>query len=237
MITSGDLRLRIVAAFVLIACISQLHALPVAGAVLALVMLAVWRAAPGAPAWRRLLHVEGFMLLLFATLPFTLAGRPLFTLGPLTASVEGVWRAALIASKVSASVLVLMTLLGDAEPSRLGAALRGLRVPERLTRLLVMTVRYTSLIRDEARRLHDAMRARGFRPRSNRHTWRSYGNLIGMLLVRALERAQRVEEAMLCRGYDGRFPYRAQPAPTRRDWAGFGLIVGSGALALVMDRL
>ena len=232
-----DLRLRIVAAFVAVACVSQLHSLAVAAGVLAAVAAAVWLGAPGKAAWRRLLHVEGFMLLLFATLPFTMAGRPLLTVGPLTASVEGSWRAALIACKVSSSVLLLTALLGTVEPARLGAALRGLYVPERVCRLFAMTARYVWLIRDEARRLHDAMRARGFRPRSNRHTWRSYGNLIGMLLVRSLDRAQRIEEAMLCRGYSGRFPHVARDAPALRDWAGLALLAGLGAVALAVDRL
>lgn len=234
---SGDLRLRLVAAFIVLACLSQLQTLPVAAAALVLVALATaWRR-PEARLWRRLLHVEAFLLLLFATLPFTLPGQPLVSLGPLTASVEGVERAALIAAKVSASVLVLATLLGAVEPVRLGSALRGLHVPETLVRLFVLTARYLSLIRDEARRLIEAMRVRGFRPGSNRHSWRSYGHLVGMLLVRALARAQRVEEAMLCRGYEGRFPRLAQPVPTLRDWAGTTAALAFGAAITLADRL
>ncbi len=235
--SSGDLRLRLVAAFIVLACLSQLRTLPVAAAALVLVALATaWRR-PEARLWRRLLHVEAFLLLLFATLPFTLPGQPLVSLGPLTASVEGVERAALIAAKVSASVLILATLLGSVEPVRLGSALRGLHVPETLVRLFVLTARYLSLIRDEARRLIEAMRVRGFRPGSNRHSWRSYGHLVGMLLVRALARAQRVEEAMLCRGYEGRFPRLAQPAPTLRDWAGTTAALAFGAAITLADRL
>lgn len=232
-----DLRLRIVAAFVAIACLSQVMSLPVAAGALAAVGLFVAWSRPQGRLWRRLLHVEGFLLLLFLTLPFTMAGQPLFTLGPLTASVEGVARAALIACKVSASVLILTAMLGTIEPAQLGGALRGLYVPEPLVRLFVLTARYLSLIRDEARRLHEAMRLRAFRPRSNRHTWRSYGNLLGMLLVRALDRAQRVEEAMRCRGYDGRFPRLAQPLPAMRDWAGLTAALGFGLVVLLADRL
>ncbi|MGE4373939.1 MAG: cobalt ECF transporter T component CbiQ [Xanthobacter sp.] len=232
-----DPRLRLVAALVLIGCLSQLHMPTVAGAALALVI--IWSVASGAfrHFWHRLLHVEGFMLLLFLTLPFTVSGTPILSLGPLTASLDGIWMAVLIACKVSASVLVLMALLGDMEPSRFGAALRGCHVPERLSRLLVMTARYVSLIRDEARRLQESMRARGFQPGSNRHSWRSYGNLIGMLLVRALERAERVEEAMLSRGYHGHFPYRTFGRPSVQDWAVFILIAASGMAALLVDRL
>lgn len=232
-----DLRLRILAAFIAIACLSQVASLPVAAMALASVSLFV--ACGGLPAqlWRRLLHVEGFLLLLFLTLPFTMAGQPLFTLGPLSASTEGVSRAALIACKVSASVLLLTAMLGAVEPARLGTALRGLYLPEALVRVFVLTARYVGLIRDEARRLHEAMRLRGFRPRSNRHTWRSYGNLVGMLLVRALDRAHRVEEAMRCRGYDGRFPRLIQPAPAARDWVSLTAALGFGLVVLLADRL
>lgn len=236
-ITPSDLRFRLVAALLLVAAISQLRTLPVAAAALAVAAGIALLSRSGRELWRRLLHVEGFVLLLFLMLPFTVAGEPVLHLGPLSMSAEGLARAALIAAKVSASVLALLLLLGPIEPERLGGALRGLGVPEPLARLFVLTVRYLSLFRDEAARLREAMRARGFRPRTDRHTWRSYGNLVGMLLVRALERARRVEEAMLCRGYQGRFPYAPLPAPTGRDWAGLALAATASVLATGLDRL
>ncbi|HWJ73950.1 MAG TPA: cobalt ECF transporter T component CbiQ [Kaistia sp.] len=231
-----DLRLRIVAAFILILCISQVHWLPVAVAALALTAAAAWSSGLERHLWHRLLHVEGFMLLLFLTLPLTMPGQPIFSLGVVSASLEGLGQAALIACKVSACVLVLMILLGDVEPARLGAALGDLGLPEPIARLIAMTARYLQLIRDEARRLHDAIRARGFRAGSNRHTWRSYGNLIGMLLVRALDRSRRIEEAMLCRGYGGRFPRRSRPAPTRSDWMRFTALAVLGIALIGVDR-
>ena len=237
MIVPADLRLRILAAFLLVAAIAQLRHLPNAAAALAAIAVATLWLRPDRGLWRRLLHVEGFVLLLVLMLPFTVPGAPVFSVGPFSASAEGIGRAALVACKVSASVLVLLFLLGTVEVQRVGAALRGLHVPERLVRLFVLTARYVGLLRDEAARLREAMRARGFRARSNRHTWRSYGNLLGMLLVRALERARRVEEAMLCRGYDGRFPYAALPAPALRDWAGFGLAVMVAVALIAADRL
>lgn len=236
MIVMRDVRLRLVGAFVVIVAISQLHDLMLAIATLVLAIMLALAARVEPRRWRRLVHVESIVLLLFLTLPFAVPGQPLFFIGPLTASLEGVMRAVLIALKISAAVLVLMTLLGGLEPTRIGAALYALRIPEAIVRLFVMTVRYLSLLRDEARRLHDAMRARAFSPRSNRHTWRSYGYLLGMLLVRALERAERVEEAMLCRGYTGRIPRPAPTAPMTRDWIGLLLLGSFSALLLFIDH-
>jgi cobalt/nickel transport system permease protein len=230
-----DLRLRIVATVLVIACLSQVQSLAVAATAFGLAALAAVVSGAATRHWRRLLQVEAFLVLLLVTLPFTIAGQPLVALGPVTASVEGVGRAASILCRVSASVLIALTMLGDVEPVRFGAALRGLHVPERLTRLFVFTARYVTLIGDEGRRLHDAMRARAFRPRSNLHTWRSYGNLVGMLLVRALDRAHRVEEAMLCRGFAGQFPRTVQGRPPVRDWIAVSLMAAAGIAALAAD--
>jgi cobalt/nickel transport system permease protein len=37
------------------------------------------------------------------------------------------------------------------------------------------------------------------------HTYKTYAYLVGMLLVRSSDRAERVRNAMLCRGFSGRF--------------------------------
>lgn len=233
----ADLRLRLVAAVLLVLAASQLAHLGPALAALALALLLALAARPDRALWRRLRHVEGFVALLLLTLPFAVPGAPLLTLGPLSASLEGLARAALLAAKVTTAALVLLALLGTVEPIRLGAALHALRLPEPLVRLFVLTLRYLGLIGDEARRLREAMRARAFRARTDRHTWRSFGNLIGMLLVRALDRARRVEEAMRLRGFSGRFPHAALAAPTARDWTSFALLTGLAAAALLLDRL
>lgn len=155
-----DLRLQIVAAFILILCISQVHLLPVAAIVLAVSVTVAWLMRLERHLWHRLQHVEGFMALLFLMLPLTTPAQPIASIGVVTASLEGLERAALIACKASACVLVLMVMLGQVEASRLGAALRDLGLPEPVARLIAMTARYLQLVRDEARRLHDAMRAR-----------------------------------------------------------------------------
>jgi len=49
------------------------------------------------------------------------------------------------------------------------------------------------------------MQARAFVMGTNRHTWKSIGYLFGMLLIRSVERAERINDAMKCRGFCGRF--------------------------------
>lgn len=154
--------------------------------------------------WRRLLLLQGLLVVLVVTLPFTVAGSPLMELGPVTASREGLTLAFRILLKSNAVMLALLGLVGGLEPVVLGHALGRLGVPDKLVHLLLQTVRQIHLLDQEYGRLRQAMRARAFVPRSDRHTWNSYGWLMGMLLVRALGRSRRVLQAMRCRGFNGR---------------------------------
>jgi len=225
-----DPRLRVIAAvaFALVTLSLRTFAPLVVALGLALLL-----ALAGGQSWghlgRRLLLMEGFLVLLLLTLPFTIQGEPILALGPLVASADGLERALMILLKANAVVLALLGLVGGLEPVVLGHALARLRVPQKLVHLFLQTVRQIHLLDQEYGRLRQAMRARAFVPRSDRHTWNSYGWLIGMLLVRSLARSRRVLGAMRCRGFQGRLYLLDSPRWT----AGDSLFAASLGLVLV----
>jgi cobalt/nickel transport system permease protein len=213
-----DPRTRLLAAVAFaVVTVSLSQPAPLAAAAVVALALAVAARLPLRATARRLLAVDGFILAMLVSLPFTTPGTPLASLGPLTASREGAALAAAIAVKANAVLVALMALVGTLEPARLAHALERLRVPPVLVQLLVFTVRYIDVLRDEYGRLRRAMRARAFTPRTDRHTLRALGHLIGMLVVRAAERAERVLEAMKCRGFRGRFALLAELRFSRAD--------------------
>lgn len=233
----ADLRAAIIAAALIAVGVAALTRPPTAlaafAAVLALAIAA--RVRPRA-ALRRLAHVEGFLVALLVCLPFTTPGREIFALGPLRASAEGLTLALLIALKVNTVALALLALLGGAPPEGLGRGLRGLGAPERFTRLMDLQLRHAHTAREGLRRQSEAMRARGFRPRSNLHTWRSLGHLLGGALLRAFDRAERVEEAMRMRGAGALAHAPCAPMPARARLA--CALTGLGAaLLILLDRL
>jgi len=185
----------------------------------------------------RMLALEGAVLATIALLPFTTPGTPWLTVGGLPLTREGCVLALAILLKANAITLVLLALLGTAEPPVLGQALARLGVPDKLILLHLFTVRYLAVIQDEYRRLRLAMRARGFAPRCDRHTWRTFGWLIGMLIVRSLERSERIVAAMRCRGFEGHFRPLVDDTDTafRRHDGLFGAasLASLGGLALI----
>lgn len=176
----------------------------------------------------RLLSLNLFMLFLALLLPLTTPGETLWHVGPLAFSREGLLLAAIIALKGNAILLALVVLLGTIEIGTLGHALSHLYVPEKLAHLLLFTVRYLDVLESEYRRLSAAMRLRAFRPRIDWHTLRSYGYLVGMLLVRSLDRSERIMAAMKCRGFHGHFYMLDHFAWSRRDT----LFTAAGSLVL-----
>lgn len=187
--------------------------------------------------FKRLAALEGFMLAVLAFLPFTTPGATLFTLWGLPASQEGTRHAVDILLKSNAVMLTILALLGSVPVILLGQGLRRLGFPEKLAQLLVFTVRYITVLDREYNRLRQAMKARGFRMRFSLHCWQSIGYLFGMLLVRSLERSERISAAMRCRGFNGTLHGLAETAPlTRRDRLAAGLSILFCLLVLIGDR-
>lgn len=215
-----DARLRIITAVIFGVVTVALSSLWALGAALALALVLLWLShLPMRQTLRRMAMVDGFILFMILTLPFTMKGDVMFTLLGYDASWQGFYRAIDIALTANAVILMVMTLVGTLDPVTLGHALHRLRVPETLVHMLMFTIRYIEVLREEHRRLRNAMKVRGFRPKTNLHTYKSYGYLIGMLLVRAIERSERVLGAMKCRGFSGRFLLLWEPRIGANDYA------------------
>ena len=201
-----DPRGRIIVAILTAAFLATAQRVPVQivslAAGVALITLA--RLNPLRLLWQ-LITVNCFVGFLWLTLPFSTPGSEIATLGPLTISNEGIALAFLITLKSNAILLTTIALLATMDVTHMGHALQHLRVPGKLIQILLFTVRYFGVLHREYHRLVTAMKIRCFHPRVNRHTWRSYGYLVGMLLVNSLDRSERILAAMKCRGFKGRF--------------------------------
>ncbi|MFM2481308.1 cobalt ECF transporter T component CbiQ [Celerinatantimonas sp. YJH-8] len=226
-----DPRARLLTMFVFVAVTVSLTQL---GPLLSMLSLALLLARIVNIDWRviihRLLAFEGFMVLVLVFLPFAYPGDPMASLWGMHISASGIERAVVIVLRGNAVVLAVLALIGTLEPIMLGRAMARLGVPKKLIHLFLMTVRYISVLFSEYSRLRTAMTARGFRAQGNMHTWRSFGWLIGMLLVRSMERAQRVHDAMRCRGFNGQFHLLEQSNWQLRDTLFLAI---SGSLCLL----
>lgn len=83
-------------------------------------------------------------------------------------------------------------------------ALRKLGCPKILVTQIQFTYRYILVILEEASNMERAIKSRGFGRKSYPLTL--WGRIIGQLLIRSYERAIRIHNAMLSRGFNGVMP-------------------------------
>jgi cobalt/nickel transport system permease protein len=182
---------------------------------------------------RRLAATGGLLLLVWLVVPWTRSGADehLFSIGPMAISASGVRLCARISLKTFSILMAFTALVATMHLASLGQALHRLGAPAKLVHLLLLSYRYIFVLELEYRRLYRAAKIRNFQPATNIHTYKTYAYLLGMLFVRASERAVRVYHAMLCRGFNGRFHplHRYAPTPWNAVLAG-GIGLFSGLL-------
>jgi cobalt/nickel transport system permease protein len=222
-----DPRAKIVIAAVFSVVVALTHSLMVAcwSLFLPIVLLYLARV-PLLKVLGRLAVVNLFSVFLWILLPFCVHGQPLTSVGPFTVYREGVELALLITIKTNAIILAVMALLGTSPVFDLVHALSHLAVPDKLVHVFFFSYRYLHVLHGEYHRLSRAMRVRGFKPRTDLHTYRAYGYLVGMLLVRSFDRSQRIVSAMKCRGFKGRFYILHHYEMKQLDWC----VTASGLL-------
>jgi len=226
-----DPRGKIVVAslFALLVAVTKSYAVALGGLAIALVYLALARL-PLKKVMVRLLAVNSFIFFLWLVVPFTYPGEMVWRRGPLEATREGLILTGLITLKSNAIIIAWIALIATSPIVTLGQALHQLGLPDKLCHLLLFTYRYLYVFEEEYHRLVQAMKIRGFQPRTNMHTYRSYANLMAALLVRSFDRAERVFAAMLCRGFHGTFYSLKTFTWQRRD----GIFLGVSLLMLAV---
>ena len=201
-----DPRVKIITAAILSLIIAICHDFntAAAGLLLALVLTGVSRI-PLRRVMRRLLIVNTFNLLLFILLPLTYDQGPGISFAGVELSKPGLMLAALITLKANTIILYFISLLATSTVAQLGHGLQKMHLSPRLCMLLLFSYRYIFAIYQEYNRLRRAASLRCFKPGTNLHTYKTYGHLLGMLLVKSWNRASRVQQAMELRGFRGTF--------------------------------
>lgn len=172
---------------------------------------------------KRFLIFNIFILFVWLLI-FTYPGKPIFMIGPLSVTEEGIKTAGSITLKANSIFLVLTALLATISLTTIGQALGQLGVPKKFVHILLFTYRYMHVLEKEFQRLWNAVAVRGFIPATTVHTYRTYAYLVGMLLLRSVERAERIHDAMLCRGFNGRFYSLREFTMARRDLIFFSFL-------------
>lgn len=182
------------------------------------------------PDWllRRCLLASPFILMAAALPAFSLwleGAR----LQPSAASIAV--RAAVIALKAYAAVILLALLVATTRFSHLLWALRALRAPEVLHVMAGLMHRYAYVLADEWRRTNMARDSRAGATLSGRRRLQIFSQQIATIFLRGWDRATRIHWAMLSRGFTGAMPVLASFRFGLADWL-FLLMLASACVSI-----
>jgi cobalt/nickel transport system permease protein len=175
---------------------------------------------------RSLRLINIFILFLWLIVPLSMGGERVIPFGPLTLSKSGISLVLLATLKANALLFLCLALVSTMNSATLGHALKSLRFPDKLVFLLLFTYRHIHVAAEEWQKLVVSAKLRAFVPKTDMHTYRTFGNMLGMTFVRSFERSAKVYEAMQLRGFTGNFQSVSSFRLQRSD-LGFALGLGS----------
>ena len=185
-------------------------------------LMAVGRIPPGF-ILRKLLIASPFALAVGICNPY-LDPQVMGSLG--SHGISGGWMSfASIALRFSLTVSAALTLVACTGIHRLCAGLERMGLPRVFAVQLCLLYRYLFVIADEGLRMIRGVEMRSMGRRSL--SFATYVSLVGHLLLRAMDRAQRVYQAMVSRGFAGQFRVLRPTAVCWKDvaflagWVGF----------------
>lgn len=154
----------------------------------------------------RLFMANFFIAFIWIFIPVSYPGNPYIPVGPLKISYEGINYALSITIKCNAIIIATIALLSTSSVFSLAHAMLHLKMPKKLVTVFFLFYRYITVIHDEYLKIKRAASLRGFVPKTNLHTYKTYAYMVGGMLIKSFERAEEIYRAMLCRGFKGFFP-------------------------------
>ena len=231
-----DPRFRVVGAAIFTLAVALCHEFPALVAALAASLGALFLARlPVKTVLGRLALVNSFILLFWVVLPLTYGGTRTVLVGPLALSGEGLLLAAKLTLKSNAILVTLICCVATMTFATFGHSLSRLKLNRKLVFLLMITYRYVFVIFQEYQKILRSVRIRGFVPRTTLHTYKTFAYVIGMLLIRAAARADRVYDAMRCRGFKGKYYSLAEYHADAKSWIFMGLALGFTLIVIIFE--
>ncbi len=144
-----------------------------------------------------------FLVPLFLFLPLSSGGNEIYSIGCISIYAEGIIISISISLKVIAILILVNLILSTASFRDIAAALKALRVHDKMLNIVLFSYRYFFVFFEDLRKMRVALTLRGFKSRTTMRSLRSSASLAGSILVRSYEQTERIYRAMLLRGYNG----------------------------------
>lgn len=181
------------------------------------------------------------LILLLTMSPFVLLApgqRVLINFSIITIYSESLFLLGIMTFRSLTIFALLSILINGTKPHQLASSLKRLGIPGKLIIILVSTWRYINLYLNDLRQLITSARLRGFSMAKGFVHMGTSADMLLTLLIRSHEQSERVQAAMITRGFAGDIPGEKEHLPlTGRDiFLSAPALISSG-LILILELL
>lgn len=127
------------------------------------------------------------------------------------------------------AVLTAYALIAVTSIENICYALRCIKVPKVIVKVILLIYRYLFVLAEEAGRISDAYSLRA--PSQRGLSYKAWGPVVGRWLLRSMDKAQRVYESMCLRGFSGDFAFSGGHKAKAADF--IFLLVWTGVLLIL----
>jgi cobalt/nickel transport system permease protein len=178
------------------------------------VILMTFAEIPFKPLFQRLLIALPFSL--FAGLSNMIVSREaVFYIGTFGIT-DGMISFCSILLKTVLTVMAILILISTTSMNDLLYVMIGLRIPSILVLQIMMMFRYISVLGEEITVMYHAYILRA--PREKGIKLKDMGPFLGQLIIRSFDRADRIYNAMKCRGFEGEIAFSKNDRISIKGW-------------------
>lgn len=179
----------------------------------------------------------GFVILLWFHIPLHYAMKRFLFIVPFFAvsagmlvladGYDGFVKAELYTGRLLFVAMILAIIMYQTSTEALLKVLHQLRVPIIFIELAFFTLRFTDVFKVEIRNMQLSLRSKGFQTGKffSAKTIRILGHLLGSMLVRSLQRSERIYLGMQSRGYNGQILIVEKENIQKLEWIQGALLV------------
>jgi len=86
----------------------------------------------------------------------------------------------------------------------IATGMQTLRVPNKLSSLFFFVAKFVIIIKEELSITKKALKVRNFKSKTSIYSYKIYANIIGMVIVKCFDRANKLKDTMILRNFTGK---------------------------------
>ncbi len=112
--------------------------------------------------------------------------------------------ALLIALRANAIIIFALLVFYNKSLFDIASGMQTLRLPDKLVSLFFFVGKFIIIIKQEFNITKNVMKIRNFKSKTNLFSYKVYANVIGMLIVKCFDRAEKLKNSMILRNFQGK---------------------------------